>query len=97
MQQSGSYASQPVGQVGVTGPPKQRQMPFESGLQTGLPLPPPSWQQFCEAFTAPLAPQMLPGGLQDPPLSHVCSAVHCTACAGGTWSLMLQQESVESQ
>jgi hypothetical protein len=36
-------------------------MLFESCLQTAfLPL-----QQFCEAFVAPLPPQMLPGGLQD--------------------------------
>ena len=35
-------------------------MPLESGLQTSfLPL-----QQFWEAFTAPLPPQMFPGGLQ---------------------------------
>lgn len=50
MQQLGSLPSQPVGQVGVTVPPKQRMMPFESGLQTTEPLPPPSWQQFCEAL-----------------------------------------------
>lgn len=71
MQQSGSLPSQPLGQVWFTGPPKQRRMPFESGLQTGLPLPPPSWQQFCEAFTSVEAPQMLPGGLHAPPLSQV--------------------------
>jgi len=98
MQQAGSAPSQPPGQVVLMGPPKQRRMPARSGLQTGLPLPDPSWQQFCEAFTSVLAPQMLPGGLQEPPLSHVCSmGLHATACAGGTWSLMLQQASVRSQ
>lgn len=71
MQQFGSFESQPVGQVAFTGPPKQRRIPFESGLQTGLPLPVPSWQQFCEAFTSVDAPQMLPGGLHAPPLSQV--------------------------
>ncbi|HEX9106462.1 MAG TPA: hypothetical protein VF832_04530 [Longimicrobiales bacterium] len=48
-------------------PPKQRGMLFESSLQTFF-LPS---QQFCEAF-APVAPQMLPGGLQDVPLSQSC-------------------------
>jgi hypothetical protein len=38
-------------------------MPFESGLQTAFF---PS-QQFCDAFTAPEPPQMLPGGLQETP------------------------------
>lgn len=48
-------------------PPKQRMMPLESGLQTiFLPL-----QQFWEAFTAPLPPQMLPGGLQLVPFEQV--------------------------
>lgn len=50
MQQLGSLPSQPVGQSVVTVPPKQRMMPFESGLQTAVPLPPPSWQQFWEAL-----------------------------------------------
>jgi hypothetical protein len=43
-------------------------MPFESGLHTAFC---PS-QQFCEAFTDVLAPQMLPGGLQAVPLSQKC-------------------------
>jgi hypothetical protein len=98
MQQLGSAPSQPVGQVPFTGPPKQRRMPFPSGLQTGLPLPPPSWQQFWEAFTSVVAPQMLPGGLQEPPLSQVCSTgSQATSCEAGTWSLMLQQAAVPSQ
>lgn len=45
-------------------------MPFESGLQTAF------WpaQQFCDAFTAPEPPQMLPGGLQAwPPLQRKSS------------------------
>ncbi len=42
MQHCGSFASQPVGQVVFTGPPKQRRMPFASGLQTALPLPLPA-------------------------------------------------------
>jgi hypothetical protein len=42
MQQFGSLPSQPVWQVVFTGPPKQRRMPFASGLQTALPLPVPS-------------------------------------------------------
>ncbi len=50
MQQFGSLPSQPVGQVVVTFPPKQRRIPFESGLHTTEPLPPPSWQQFCDAL-----------------------------------------------
>src|SRR5512138_371830 len=76
MQHSGADASQPLGQGELLsqplfpqycgGPPKQRRMPFESALQTSfLPL-----QQFCDAFTSVLAPQMLPGGLQEPPLSQ---------------------------
>jgi hypothetical protein len=45
-------------------------MPFESGLQTAF-LPS---QQFCDAFTAPSPPQMLPGGLQAvPPLQRKSS------------------------
>lgn len=74
-------------------------MLFESGLQAGLPLPFQvlGMQQFCDAFTSVEAPQMLPGGLQDPPLSQVCSASHAIRCDVGTLSLMLQQESVESQ
>lgn len=66
MQQSGFAASQPVGQE-VVWPPKQRRIPFASGLQTSFfPL-----QQFCDAFTSVEAPQMFPGGLQPPPLSQV--------------------------
>jgi hypothetical protein len=102
MQQAGSSESQPLGQVAFTGPPKQRRMPFESGLQTGLPLPLPSKQQFWEAFTSVDAPQMLPGGLQAPPPSQVWSAVQWTAFGlpspGGLRSwLMLQQDAVVSQ
>jgi hypothetical protein len=41
-------------------------MPFESALQTSF-LPP---QQFWEALMSVLAPQMLPGGLQDWPLEQ---------------------------
>ena len=42
-------------------------MPLVSGLHTAfLPL-----QQFCDAFTTPLPPQMLPGGLQLCPFEHV--------------------------
>jgi hypothetical protein len=52
-------------------PPKQRMMPFESALQTAF-LPS---QQFCEALTVPLPPQMLPGGLQLVPLEQVGGAV----------------------
>jgi hypothetical protein len=75
-------------------------MLFESGLQAGLPLPFQvlGMQQFCDAFTSVEAPQMLPGGLQPPPLSQVCSAAsQRIAFEGSTWSLMLQQASVESQ
>jgi hypothetical protein len=75
MQQAGLAASQPEGQVASTGPPKQRMIPFESALQTALPLPVPSWQQFCEAFTVPLPPQMLPGGLQLVPFVQVKSSL----------------------
>jgi hypothetical protein len=41
-----------------------------SGLQTALPLPlkSPGMQQFCDAFTSVVTPQMLPGGLHDWPL-----------------------------
>ncbi len=50
MQHSGSFPSQPVGQfAGHTSaghPPKQRMIPFMSGLQTAFF---PS-QQFCEAL-----------------------------------------------
>lgn len=42
-------------------------MPAESGLHTAF-LPS---QQFCDAFTAPLPPQMLPGGLQAWPPEQV--------------------------
>lgn len=69
MQQFGSEPVQPFGHT-VVAPPKQRQIWFESSLQTAcLPL-----QQFCEAF-APPAPQMLPGGLHEPPLSQRWSVV----------------------
>jgi hypothetical protein len=69
-------------------------------LQAGLPLPVQvdGMQQFCEAFTSVVAPQMLPGGLQEPPLSQRWSSVvHWICCEVATWSLMLQQEAVESQ
>lgn len=70
MQQPG-VPLQPVGHAAVIGPPKQRMIPDESGLQTEWPGDPP-WvepsaaiqQQFWEAFTVPPPPQMLPGGLQ---------------------------------
>jgi hypothetical protein len=76
MQQFGSVPSQPVGQVGVTPQPKQRRMPFMSGLHTAF-LPS---QQFWEA----MSPQMLPGGLHAPPLSQVWSVgLHCTHCEVG--------------
>ncbi len=77
MQQPGFDPSHPVGQGGVIGPPKQRMIPLESGLQSACPETPPwVWpvsgsiqQQFWEAFTVPPPPQMLPGGLQFwPPL-----------------------------
>jgi hypothetical protein len=48
-------------------------MPLVSGLQTSfLPL-----QQFCDALTVPLPPQMLPGGLQLVPLLQVGGAPAC--------------------
>jgi hypothetical protein len=51
-------------------------MLLRSGLHTAF-LPS---QQFWEAFV-PFCPQMLPGGLQEPPLSQVCSVeLHCTHC-----------------
>jgi hypothetical protein len=79
MQQPGRSASQPFGHAGVTGPPKQRMMPAESGLHAEWPCTPPPWgtplslsqQQFCEAFTVPPPPQMLPGGLQPVPESQI--------------------------
>lgn len=70
MQQPGRFGSYPVGQAEQSSlghPPKQRMMPFASALQTAFF---PS-QQFCEAFTVPLPPQMLPGGLQLVPFEHV--------------------------
>ncbi len=67
-------------------------IPFESALHTAF-LPS---QQSCEALTVPLPPQMLPGGLHAPPLSHVWLA-HWTACEEGTSPLTLQHEAVESQ
>ncbi len=91
MQQSGSEASHPAGQL-VLFPPKHRRMPFESGLQTSFF---PS-QQFCDAFTSVLAPQMFPGGLQAPPLSQVCS-VGLQATSWAAPVLTLQQAAVESQ
>jgi hypothetical protein len=91
MQHPGFVPSQPVGQPAVA-PPKQRNTPFWSGLQTAFR---PS-QQFCEAFTSVEAPQMLPGGLQAPPLSQVWSAgSHATSCAPPVFTL--QQAAVVSQ
>ncbi len=61
-------------------------MLFESGLQAGLPEPfqDEGMQQFCEAFTSVVAPQMLPGGLQEPPLSQRRSTVsHAIRCETG--------------
>ena len=79
LQQSGLLASQPVGQDAVW-PPKHRMMPFVSGLQTAA-LPS---QQFCDAFTVPWPPQMLPGGLQLVPLVQVRSFFELVSNSGGT-------------
>jgi hypothetical protein len=59
-------------QTSPTQPPKQREMPAVSRLQTAF-LPA---QQFCEAGS-PAAPQMLPGGLQAVPPEHVVGAPTC--------------------
>ena len=73
--QHGAWPVYPVGhcpQLLFGHPPKQRGMPARSSLQTAFF---PS-QQFCEALTSTLpaspsgAPQMLPTGLHDWPLSH---------------------------
>jgi hypothetical protein len=72
MQQFGLFASQPAGHA-VVPPPKQRMMPFESALQTAF-LPS---QQFWEALTVPLPPQMLPGGLQLWPFVQPSGAPAC--------------------
>ena len=48
-------------------------MPLESALHTAFF---PS-QQFCEAFTVPLPPQMLPAGLQLCPFEQVGGAPTC--------------------
>jgi hypothetical protein len=73
-----------VGQLAEP-PPKQRQMWFASCLQTAF-LPS---QQFCDAFVAPLPPQMLPGGLHDWPFVQVWSFFelesHSGAVAGGPY------------
>jgi hypothetical protein len=61
-------------------------MPFESDLHTSF-LPS---QQFWDAFTSVLAPQMLPGGLHAPPLSQRLLWQR-TCCPSVTVSLMLQQ------
>jgi hypothetical protein len=101
MQQSGSWASQPVGQLAVW-PPKQRGMPFESNLQTSC-LPK---QQFCDALTlshsgssfGQAPPQMFPGGLHAPPLSQSSfTGSHVTHFDSWTRWFTLQQEAVESQ
>jgi hypothetical protein len=91
LQHNGLLGSKPVGlQVP---PPKHRQTPLESGLQTSFF---PS-QQFWDAFASP-APQMLPGGLQAPPLSQrLSSVVQSTHCELAMSALMLQQDAVESQ
>jgi hypothetical protein len=95
MQQAGLLPSQPVGHCCVP-PPKQRITPFMSALQTAfLPL-----QQFCEAFTVPLAPQMLPGGLQLVPFEQVSSFVlQATLYPDGftVSGVPPQHEAVESQ
>lgn len=57
-------------------------MPFESGLQTAFF---PS-QQFCDAFTAPEPPQMLPGGLQEVPLVQRKSSLVDESLRGGVGS-----------
>ncbi len=96
MQHSGTDASQPFGQGELLsqpllpqycgGPPKQRRMPFESALQTSFfPL-----QQFWDAFTSVLAPQMLPGGLHAPPFGQRLF-VQTICWLVGTESLRLQQ------
>jgi hypothetical protein len=77
MQHSGSFASQPVGHA-VVPPPKHRMIPFESALQTAA-LPS---QQFCDAFTWPWPPQMLPGGLQLVPPVHVRSFFELVSNSG---------------
>src|SRR5574342_829265 len=72
-------------------------MPAVSGLHTSF-LPS---QQFCEAFTSVEAPQMLPGGLQEPPLSQrptpPAMSLQAICWLGGAWSLMLQHSLVEVQ
>jgi hypothetical protein len=95
MQQCGSFPSQPVAQLADL-PPKQRMIPFRSALQTSF-LPE---QQFCEAFTSVDAPQMLPGGLHEPPPSQrFSSALHVISCEAGTSGVpfRLQHAAVESQ
>jgi hypothetical protein len=75
-------------------------MPLESGLQTSFfPL-----QQFCDALTVPLPPQMFPGGLQLVPLLQVGGAPACFGAQvmayppGRIWSgLPPQHAAVESQ
>lgn len=54
-------------------------MPLASCLQTSF-LPS---QQFCDAGTAPLPPQMFPGGLQAWPLVQVESSLVLVSLAGG--------------
>ncbi len=75
-------------------------MPFKSALQTAFF---PS-QQFCDALTVPLPPQMLPGGLQAVPFEQVggaptCLGAHRTPYPPGLiWSgVPPQQAFVESQ
>ncbi len=60
-------------------------MPLASCLQTAFF---PS-QQFCDAGTAPLPPQMLPGGLQDWPLVQVKSSLVPVSLAGGSGLLLV--------
>ncbi len=78
MQHCGLVASYPVGHC-VDCPPKQRMIPAESGLQTSF-LPS---QQFWEALTVPLPPQMFPGGLQAVPFEQVVGA---PTCFGAHWT-----------
>ncbi len=58
-------------------------MPLASCLQTVFF---PS-QQFCDAGTAPLPPQMFPGGLQAWPLVQVKSSLVLVSLAGGFLSM----------
>lgn len=63
-------------------------MPLPSGLQTAF-LPS---QQFCEAFTAPLPPQMLPGGLQAVPPVQRKSSLELGSLSGGAGCLPVRSQ-----